>query len=308
MRSNNGFGLGLVAILAACGGGGDDPPVNDTPVIEIVSTDITLQPGDEKTFCFYFHTANTETVAINKWVSEMSPGSHHMIYFSNLGSQPPDGTVDECSFNDVIPLPVYGTQIPHEEVDFPTDDGEGLPLAQDITASTAGFFQMHYLNSTDQPLTAHVELKAFALPKTTEYTQTDLFATYNNDIAIPPHATDFKVAATCDVVQGKFWSISTHSHKQTTATKITDSADMVFQSTDWEHPGTKRFDEPFFSFASNTISWECTYSNTGDNAENTVRAGQSARTNEMCMATGYYFPANGPKGCFMSGGTCQCLL
>jgi len=303
----------LLLTLAACGtnspGSGDDVVVDDTPAFEITSQDVTLQPGDEKTFCFYFHTPNTATVAIAKWVSDLATGSHHMIYFTNLlGSQPADGTVDECNLGgNTAPVPVYGTQIPHEEVIFPTDDGKGLPLAQNIDPNTAGFLQMHYLNGTDAAITAHVSLKAFALPADTVYTRTDMFATYNNDIAIPPHATGFKVSASCPVTPGKFWSMSTHSHKQTVATAVQDGSDMVFTSTDWEHPGVKRFDPSFYQFAGGNITWSCTYDNVGDNADTTVVAGQSARTNEMCMSTGYFFPATGPKGCIFSGGQCFCL-
>jgi hypothetical protein len=184
-----------------------------------------------------------------------------------------------------------------------------VPLGQDIAPNTAGYFQVHYVNASDQPLVANVSLQAFALPEGTEYTRTDLFGTYNNDIVIPPHATNMVVSATCGVVDGKFWSMSTHSHKQSVATAVKEGANTVFSSTDWEHPGMLRFDAPaFYQFSSSELTWECTYSNVGDNADTTVRAGQSARTNEMCMATGYYFPANGPKGCFMSGGECTCLL
>lgn len=83
---------------------------------------------------------------------------------------------------------------------------------------------------------------------------------------------------------------------------------MVFSSNDWEHPGTQLFSAPeFYRFASGELTWECTYNNTGDNAGRTVTAGQSAKTDEMCMATGYYFPA-GPRGCVMTGGECMCLL
>jgi hypothetical protein len=302
----------LAFTLAACGTSptttGDDV-VDISPAFEIVSKDVTLQPGEENTFCFYFHTPNTATAAIGKWVSDMAPGSHHMIYFTNLtGTQPADGTIDDCGLGgNVAPLPVYGTQIPHEEVVFPTDDGNGKPLAQNIDPNTPGFFQMHYLNGTDAPLTAHVTLKAFALAEGTIYTRTDLFGTYNNDIEIAPHATGVTVSATCDTVAGKFWSMSTHSHKQSVATSVADGSSMVFTSTDWEHPGVERFDPTFYQFSSK-LTWSCTYDNVGSNADSTIRAGQSAQTDEMCMATGYYFPATGPKGCIFSGGQCTCLL
>lgn len=300
----------FVTVLAACSSDttGDDPVVTTTLAFEVTSSDVVLQPGEETTKCFYFHTTNTEAVQVAKWVSDMTMGSHHMIAFSSLNTQPADGTVDDCDGADA-PVPIFGTQVPHEELDFPDDDGFGLPLAQTIMPNTAGFLQMHYLNTTDEPLTAHVTLSAYGLPAGTEFTRTDLFATYNNDIAIPPGATNYKVSATCDVFDKKFWQMSSHSHKQSIATAIFDGTTPVFTSTNWEHPGAERWDVPtFYQFQGTSITWECTYDNTGDNATRIVTSGQSARTNEMCMATGYYFPAVGPRGCIMNNGACQCLL
>jgi hypothetical protein len=272
-----------------------------------------LQPGQEITKCFYFHTPNTEDAVVNKWVSDMTPGSHHMIVFTSLdftSTQPPDGTIDDCSGGGGIPLPLYGAQTPHQEVVMPTDDGFGKPLAQLISANTAGYIQMHYLNTGDEALTVHVALSAYGLPATTEYTRTDMFATYNADISIPPGATNYTVSATCDVFDKKFWQMSSHSHKQSVATAVMDGSNMLFQSTDWEHPGERKWDvaDPYYQFQNPQITWSCTYDNTGTNASRTITDGQSAQTNEMCMATAYYFPANGAKGCVMSGGKCTCLL
>jgi hypothetical protein len=303
------FSASLLITVVACGGDSTDDTLELEPAFEIASSTITLQPGEETTKCFYFTTPNTETVAIHKWVSDMTPGSHHMIMFRSLdGMQAPDGTVDEdCSSG--IPVPVYGTQVPHEEVTFPEDDGFGKPLAQDIPPASKGYFQMHYFNTSDEVLSASVVLKAYSLPAGVEYTRTDLFATYNNDIRIPPGATNHVETATCDTVFGKFWSLSSHSHKQSIQTTIKEGDSVVFTSDDWEHPGTKEYrSAPFYTFESGKLTWECTYNNTGDNANRTVTAGQSAQTDEMCMATGYYFPAVGPRGCVLNNGQCQCVL
>ncbi|MBA2543919.1 MAG: hypothetical protein H0V17_30025, partial [Deltaproteobacteria bacterium] len=119
----------FASLLIACGGteAGDDdigPITEDEPVFTIVSSDITVMPGEEFTKCFYFTTPNTDKVVINKWVSDMTPGSHHMIMFRTItGDQPADGTVDDCSGS--VAVPIYGTQLPHEEVAFPSDDGKG---------------------------------------------------------------------------------------------------------------------------------------------------------------------------------------
>jgi len=309
MRSS----LCAVLMLVACSDSGE-AVVDETPAFEIQSSPFTLAPGEETTKCFYFTTSNVESVAVHKWVSDMTPGSHHMIMFRTFtGSQPPDGTIDEQCGGDGITVPVFGTQIPHEEVAFPSNDGTGKPLAQLMEANSKGFFQMHYFNSSDQPISTQVSLKAYALPQDVvdnlEYTRTDIFATYNNDISIPPGATNHVVSATCDVVGGKFFTLSTHSHKQAIATRVAEGASTVFLSNDWEHPGNAAFTGPqFYEFSSGKLTWECTYNNNGDNATRTVTAGQSARTDEMCMATGYYFPAIGPRGCVMDGGQCQCFL
>ncbi|HEX6838962.1 MAG TPA: hypothetical protein VF334_20430, partial [Polyangia bacterium] len=262
------------------GGGGTDP--NGTPAFEITSSDIMLTSGQEVTYCYYFHTPNTQTLAINKWVSAMTPGSHHMIMFlSPGGSQPADGTIDQnCGGMGGgignVPVWTYATQTENQEEDLPSDDGAGKPLAQNIAPNSAGYFQMHYLNATPNTLTAHVDLKAYALPAGTSYTETEAYITYNNDISIPPNATNFVVSASCALPSGvKFWTMSTHSHKQSIATQVSDGSSMIFSSTDWQHPGAQNWNAPsFYTFSSPMLSWQCKYDNTGSNSGSTVVAGQ----------------------------------
>jgi hypothetical protein len=72
----------------------------------------------------------------------------------------------------------------------------------------------------------------------------------------------------------------------------------VFQSDDWEHPGTKTWmDTPFYSFTSGKLTYECTYSNPNDYE---IHTGDSAQTDEMCMATGFIFPADKATICYNS--------
>jgi hypothetical protein len=313
----------VIVLAAACGkdpasmtGGPDGNTgsnTDGTAAFEIKSTDITLPAGQEFTKCFYFHTSNTATVSVNKWVSDMTPGSHHMIMFltPNNSSPPPDGTIDEnCSFGSSpsdIASWTFASAQPHLEADLPADDGTGKPLAQNIAPNSAGFIQMHYLNATDNDLTVHVDLKAYALDSGTAYTQTAPYITYVKNFSVPPGTST--VTGSCDTpnVPGgaKFWTLSSHTHKQGTEVKIDDGSSMVYDSTDWEHPMIKNWDAtPFFSFSSNKVSWACSYNN--PSTTTTIQEGQSAATNEMCMATGYYFPATAPSFNVVlgSGGTC----
>ena len=306
----------LVTILAACGsdksmgGGGVDGAVSGTPAIDVQSTDITLTPGQEVTYCYYFHTSNTAPAVINKWVSDMTPGSHHLILFLG-GPAHADGLdmSNSCGLGtggiSNPPIWVYSSQMSHQEMDLPADDGSGKPLGQIIQPNSEAAIQMHYLNATDQTLTAHVHVSGYALPANTPYTETDAYITYNADISIGAGLTGVTETASCNLPQGvKFWTMSTHSHKQSVMTQVMDGSSMVFQSTDWEHPGAMTWQAtPFYTFTNSQLTWSCTYNNNApppyepqgtSNANTTIRDGSSAATDEMCMAVGYFFPATGP--------------
>nr|MBA2538014.1 hypothetical protein [Deltaproteobacteria bacterium] len=192
-------------------------------------------------------------------------------------------------------------QTPSAEIKLPTDDGAGKPLAQDIAPNTAAFFQMHYFNRTDAPITAHVVLDAFALEAEAPYTKTAPFITFNGDISIPPGAIGDVESNSCTTPTGaKFWMMSTHAHKQAVLTRVLDGTSEVFSSDDWEHPGAKMFMTPteFYSFTTNKLTYECTYNNNGDNAGKTIKTGDSAKDDEMCMASGYFFPATKAVFCY----------
>ncbi len=288
---------------------------------EITSADATVQPGDQITYCYHFRTPNTSEVLVDKWQSDMTAGSHHAILFLLPGgSDVPDGTLDTAGCNGGADETwTYATQNEHEAMDLPTDDGAGKPLAQKIPPHTAAVIQLHVLNATDTAVAAHIDLQAFALASDTPYTETDVYVAYQYQIDIPAGATGVTVPGACPVPDGaKFWTLSTHAHKQAVATEILDGDNTVFTSTDWEHPGEIDFPTPtrFHSFSDSMLAWQCTYDNTApppycdqggaqgscSNADTTVSQGLSAVTDEMCVAFGYFFPATGPKLMVSAGG------
>ncbi|MBA3818775.1 MAG: hypothetical protein H0X17_07780 [Deltaproteobacteria bacterium] len=307
----------FVSSLAACGGGGmsadgggDDGPPPDAAIqppargFQIVTPDVVIMPGQEITYCYYFRTPNTEPMAIKKWVSEMTPGSHHLIMFTTgTTDKMPPGTISaaNCGFGatgNSVPSWTYSAQTASATMELPTDDGTGKPLGIDIPASSAGFVQMHYFNPSDQPVTAHVTINAEALDAGAAYTKTAAFVTYNNNINIPAGATNDVETQTCDGPPAgtKFWLMSTHAHKQAIKTEVLDGTSMVFSSTDWEHPVAEKWmAAPFKTFASGKVTYRCTYNN--PNPYN-ISSGDSAATDEMCMASGYFFPATKPLICF----------
>lgn len=309
--------LACVTILAAaaCGtdpmSGGDDDGMGsgsgsgsgsggEQPAFTIQSKEVTIQPGEEITYCYYFTTPNDAPLAIKKWTSEMTPGSHHLIMY--WGGNKADGTIepsDSCVSG--IPQWVYASQTPTSELPLPSDDGTGKPLGMNVAAHQKGYVEMHYLNTSDDPLTVSVKVSAYAHADGVEYTPTAAYITYNAGFEIPKDAQDYPVTQTCQLSPDlKFWTVSTHAHKQAVKTEIHDGSSMVFSATDWEHPGSRDWATPYYQFSSGSITYTCTYTNlTGG----VVKEGPSAKFNEMCMATGYIFPATAAKFCYDGFGT-----
>jgi hypothetical protein len=298
---------------AAAGTDGAAPPDDaslppPTRGFQITSPPVDIKPGVEITFCYYFRTPNTTELSIKKWASHMTPGSHHMIVFFTPTKQKEPGTLstDQCGFSTGGNGPVwtYSAQMADAEAALPADDGTGTgtPVGQPIAPGQYGFIQMHYLNASDDTLHAHVELNAYAYDEGVQVTPAAPYVTYNLSIQLDPgtpvNPTPGMVNGICSIPKNadqsvpKFYVMSTHSHKQSVHTFVKDGATTVFDSTSWEHPGAMTWSTtPFFTFTSGALTYQCEYMNPNNR---TIKTGDSAATDEMCMAIGYYFPA--PSG------------
>ena len=301
------------------GSGNPDASTLGTPAFDVTSGDIQLAPGQQVTYCWYFKTPNTSQIAVNHWVGDMTTGSHHMILFVG-GPAHADGLdmSGNCGFSfgsgGSTANWTFAAASEHYELDLPADDGAGKPLAQVIAPNSQAVFQMHYLNSGDTTLTAHVEVKAYALAPNTPFTQTDAWVTYNQDLNIPPHANALAMPPTagsvwsssCTAPAGtKFWQGSTHTHKQGVEVDVIDGTSTVYTTTDWAHPTVKLWKSaPFYTFASGKVTTTCKYVNDGDNANSTLTAANDAAHAEMCMMTSYYFPGQGSKFNVQYNGSC----
>ena len=268
-----------------------DPNTGDR--LTVVTPPITLAPSEEVTKCYHFLMPNTGEVGVKRWASTMTPGSHHMIlYLGTEASQPP-GTIDDCGnvggFNSVW---TYAAQNPVAESRMP--EGVGMTVA----AMQPGVIQMHYLNASDGPLDAHVELTADLYAAGASFQKAQPYITFNTNISIPPMSNG-SAGGTCAIPAGaQFFAMSTHAHKQATHTEVKDGTAMVFESDNWDDPGSASWQTaPFYTFGSGNLTYRCDYYNP---TNRTITVGESAATDEMCMAVGYYFPANRPSFCLNS--------
>jgi hypothetical protein len=296
-------GTGGTGVTGAGGTGGGGTGGGEPAAFTVVTPDVTLQPAEAVSYCYYFHTPNAAALAIKKWTSDMTPGTHHLILSAGSAGQPSDGTLSTAACGigtgNTFPSWLYASHAAHGELALPADDGVGKPLGMAVPASQPMFLQMYFVNSTAGPLAAHVTLNGYAHPAGTTYTQTDAFVTYNNSISISPGATNVVASKTCSVPSAvKFWRVSTESHMQSTATDLKDGSSVLFTSTNWEAPGAITWlSAPFYSFTSGAMTYACTYNNTGPNSNRTIKTGSSLQTDEVCIGIAYFFPSTGPKFC-----------
>lgn len=294
----------IALILAACGG----PATSETSssaagdAVEVTTPSFTLQPGEEALKCYYTSLPRDEAMSITRLDTTMSSGSHHMIVFFTAAPNQPDGTLEDCVVlpsgavaGKEIPLPLYLTQKPADSLSMPPG------VAMQLEARQSLVIEMHYVNATSDPIDASSTLRATLTHEDVQ--RADLFATYNKQIAVPPHGTE-TVSGHCAVPSdAHFFRMTTHTHRHMTSATIDRYHDgqvgeELVRSTDWENPTVRDWSAPYFTLtAGEELYYACSYSNDSDSV---VHDGQSARTDEMCMAIGYFFPSPVPAVCLNS--------
>ncbi|MEO7198890.1 MAG: hypothetical protein ABIY56_01595 [Dokdonella sp.] len=262
---------------------------------------VTVQPGQSASFCYYSHMPNTSTLGIRRWLSTLGPGIDRLIAYTTPTDRQPANTLTQtpCGLNTGEGLGsfIYITHNPQEDLVFPNNDGEGLPLAMEIVPATPVVLEMFVSNYTSDSITTSALLVAEAMDPSKPYSKSATYVAQRSDMSVPPNSTGFVVQNTCAVPTGaKFWWLSTRTHRFATSSAISDGASQISFTTDWEHPDIAEFPvPPFYSFVSSGLTYRCVY----DNPTNTtIRAGDNEFSQEVCMAISYFFPApTGSKVC-----------
>jgi hypothetical protein len=218
----------------------------------------------------------------------------------------PSGTINTCSAGAGTWL--YATSTPGEVIGFNLPDKVGLPFA----AGAQIMLNMHFINPGSAPLYPKVKLNI--LSTTGAKYRAGTMVSFNTQINVPPATAagpgTQTVSGTCTAPVGsKFFSMSTHTHKHATTAAVSFVSGSTSQEivhtgqastypadqqqgtgTDWEHPGVGTWTSPNFLTvqSGDSFTYSCSYVNDGDTA---VVVGNTAATNEMCMAIGYYYPA-----------------
>jgi hypothetical protein len=273
---------------------------------QVLTPEVTLAPGEEALYCYYFHSPNAATVGTTRWSAALTPGSEHVILFNTYSStwtakdQQPDGTLVKGSSCNALGLSDYVGWVFDARPDSApfataTDDGTGKPLALEFAPGQPSLLQWYAINTSPNSLTTQVRLTADARGPADIYTQTAAFFALDTSIAIGSGQTGATVSQVCTAPASTFWSLSTRTHQFSPTSRVRNNGGDVVVSLDYAHPTQAIFAPPaFFSFTANQMTQECTYNNPGGG---TLHNGDSEFSDEVCYAIGYFFPATHPALC-----------
>ena len=197
-----------------------------------------------------------------------------------------NGALTPCSGLTFGPMP-YETQAPDAEVAFP----QGIAS---LIKSTQGFQVIaHYLNATNSPIMANVQIVMFKAQPGTITQHAGVFFLDNIGSltppfgGIPPMTTKTISASYTTSIPWNLLFAAGHMHSRTQSLIATYGGTKLYESDSWDQSPLESFASPVQLPAGTQITWSCTVNN---DTNMTLTFGESAKTNEMCIFTGAYFP------------------
>ena len=277
--------ISVLAALAACGTSDPGPSGREPVVVE--SQQYTLQPGEEKYFCYT--TKLQQDLVVSGLEPSYGAGTHHIIIAQSIIDEP-EGAA-ECAVlfkNTWIPLFLGGKGT--TPVVFP--EGAGYKLAK----GTPIVLQLHLQNPSDAPITDKTSVALDNIDPTQTFTPAGIFGLDKREFEIPAQTSGYHTSMTCDS-HGKTLSVFAtlaHMHKRGKHVRVTRNADanLLFES-DWNFDLQSTTDQVMDIAPTDQINLDCEYDNPTTSA---IKYGESS-DNEMCFFVMFYYPFDQLDGC-----------
>lgn len=240
---------------------------------------------------------NATELYINRIQSRMRPGSHHFILydFKSLNNLPAEGQVRDLRNADgtsnlltflSMQNHVFwaGTQTQEHDYAFP----EGVALR--IPPNYSFDFNSHYVNKTAGKIPGEVYVNLYKLDKAKVKIVANSLNLANESFNLPAGQRTVQTKTFKFTKATKVLMLTSHTHKlgEKFVIKIVGGArdgEVVYESTDWEHPLIKTFTQPLEFKAGEGLMSEVTYNN---NTTKAVRFGLTSE-DEMDIIFGYYY-------------------
>ena len=290
----------LLLAPAGCGGdddgGGSATTATETPRNELaISSDAyTLQPGEEKYFCYTSRLPKDKATVVTAFTPTYGPGTHHILLAQTLAPEQ-DGFFECPVLFKTTWVPLYVGGVESTGVTLPEGAGVALHEGQQV------LLQLHLQNTTASPITAKTAVAMALAAEGAETIPAGIFGVDDRKIAVPPNAKETTTETSCSTGREMdVYAMFGHMHKfgkRLEVTRTTDGADESLLDQVWSFADQPTTPVKFHLTAADTVKLRCTHANTTAKA---LAYGESS-DNEMCSVVFYYTPFDGLAGCIDVG-------
>ena len=148
-----------------------------------------LMPGEETTDCVYMKTPNDVEIFHSEYHGRMRPGSHHLIVYTKSSEAPDSTEPQSCTTGvDTAMILGYKPKIDIDRNQNPAPENDGM--AQKLGPRAQAVVQLHYINTTSQPILREAWANVvYRDPTTVKIFADPIFFIAGLGANIPPGAT-----------------------------------------------------------------------------------------------------------------------
>jgi hypothetical protein len=166
-------------------------------------------------------------------------------------------------------------------------------MARRIRGTNGMRMQLHYLNTSQQPLTVQASIKLSPVDTSTVTKWVAQLYLNRVYLSIPP-GMNRTVTTTCAIpsVYGPIHLIGAGSHMHMRGIHFvanTNTGIKLLETDEWEEPPSVPYDPPITMNPGDAVTWTCTYNN---ETAQPITFGQSASKNEMCIYIASYYTSS----------------
>jgi hypothetical protein len=259
-----------------------------------------VAPNFEREFFVYKRIGNAQDVYVNRYAIKMRPGSHHLVAYTFADNTPAaaiprlDAVRDlrqpNGQFNILaavaMPYHVMYAVSQTQEMEYQLPPGTALLLP----ANAALDFNSHYVNKTNGPIPGEVSVNFYTVPRAEVRHVVRPLNWSNTNINLPAGqrttlSRTFRVQKRTRII-----ALTSHMHKlgERFVIRIAGgprNGQVVYSTTDWEHPDFVNFPEPIVLNPNEGLTSEITWNNT---TTRPVNFGLTS-DDEMGIIFGYFY-------------------
>lgn len=256
-----------------------------------------IQPNFERELFTRRMVGNTQDIYVNRFETKMRSGSHHFVAydFRNKATLPNLNDIRDLRNSDnslnlltalTMSNHVYlvGSQAQYQDYTFPAGTALLIPAGASLDLNS------HFVNKTTSVIKGEAQINLYTVDKSTVKQVVQTLDLGNTNLNIPANTRVTLTKSFTFDKPRKILALTSHMHKlgEKFVIKIkggTRDGEVVYTSTDWEHPDIISFATPIQLNKGEGLTSEITYNNT---TSKTVNFGLTSE-DEMGIIFGYYY-------------------